>query len=141
MDKTQHHRTTVAENVRWGLWYGIAMACGYSAIVILIFLARGPTPFVHNGVSIVSTIAVYAVGGTLGGLILGLLRPLTRHLLGVLLTAMPVSAPLWGGILVATRGVPWGWNENTWITFAILTCFFGPLFGLVNWSQNRKSKS
>jgi hypothetical protein len=117
------------------------MACVYSAIAILLFLVRGPKAFVHNGVTLVSTIVVYAIGGILGGLILGLLRPLTRYLFGVLLIAIPVSAPLFGGILVATRGVPWEWSRKTWITFAICTCFFGPFFGFINWRQNRKSKS
>ena len=132
-------RTSLAENIEWGLWYGVAMACAYSAIAILLFLIRGPRAFIHNGISLVSTIAVYLIGGILGGLMLGALRPLTRYFLGVLLVAIPVSAPLFGGILVATKGVPWQWSEKTWITFVIATCFFGPFFGFISWRQNRKS--
>ena len=77
MRPANHHKTTLSENLEWGLWYGCAMAAAYSAIAILLFLLRGPKPFVHNGVSLLSTIAVYAIGGILGGFILGLLRPLT----------------------------------------------------------------
>lgn len=138
---TPQHETNITTNLEWGLWYGVAMACAYSAIAILLFVVRGPRAFVHNGVSLASTIAVYAIGGILGGLILGLLRPLTRYLFGVLLAAIAVSAPLFGGILVATRGVPWEWSQKTWITFTIATCVFGPLFGFINWRQNRKPKA
>jgi hypothetical protein len=131
-------QTTVLDNIRWGLWYGIFMAVLLSALAALILLTRGTGPFSKNVVSLGTAIAIYAIGGVLGGAILGLLRPLTRYFIGVLLISIPVSLPIFAGSLLAFKGSPWSWDRITWITIAMLTFVIAPFFGIVIWFQNRR---
>ena len=113
------------------------MGCFYSAFGLLIFSARGSTPFTNRGVSFGTTIAAYMIGGTLGGCILGLLRPITRYVLGAMLAAIPVAFPLFAGILLAMKGFPTGWSERTWISLLVLTCLIAPLFRASSWYRNK----
>jgi hypothetical protein len=135
--RQERTKSSVTENVKWGLWYGVFMGCFYSAFGLLILVSRGSAPFANRGISFGTTIAAYMVGGTLGGCILGLLRPITRYVLGAMLAAIPVSLPLFAGLLVAMSGSPTEWDENTWITLVGLTCVIAPFFGFLTWYRNK----
>lgn len=126
-------KTSLSENVKWGLGWGVFMACFYSAFAVLILLTRGPQAFTSKGASFTGMISVYIVGGILAGGILGMLRPITRHFLGAVVAAIPVSVPPSGGLLIAIRGAPLQWSRNTWLALVVLTCIIAPIFGAATW--------
>ena len=130
-------RTSLSENVKWGLGWGVFMGCFYSAFAVLILFTRGPQAFSSKGASFAGMIAVYIIGGIVAGCFLGILRPITRYFVGALIAAILVSVPPFAGLLMATSGTPLQWSRNTWLTLILLTCIVAPIFGGATWYRAR----
>src|SRR5436190_5839394 len=69
-------RNQLANNIRWGLRFGLTLAVLFSVYVGLLVVLEIKRPFENNHIRPLALIAAYFVGGTLGGLIVGLARPL-----------------------------------------------------------------
>ena len=92
-------------NIGWGVLYGLLFATLYSAAAVLIYLFRGSEPFEANEVTLGSTVAVYFLGGILGGAIIGLLLPWTRWRIGSVIAGLPGC--LGFGLLVSGPITKW----------------------------------
>ena len=84
---------SIRQNVRWGWGWGVWMGTCYAVIGAVITLVRGPTAFRQFGLSPVFAIVLYLAEGLFAGLVVGLLRPLTRWAVGASLVGILAIAP------------------------------------------------
>jgi hypothetical protein len=75
-----------------GLELGLAMAGIYCAYAVVLFVARGASPFERNGTTLFEALAAYLASGAAGGLLYGALYPLRRSLAGQLLIGVAIAA-------------------------------------------------
>jgi hypothetical protein len=107
----------------------------YSAWVLLVFLVRGNAPFEHHRVSLLGSIGMYFVAGTLAGLVLGVLLPLTRWVLGAAVVSFIVAFVVW---FVIGRSISDGEPLIATVkTSAVLGAAFGLPMGVGFWYQDR----
>ena len=65
-------------NVRWGARAGLLYAAFLSAFVLIAYLITGGQSIASVGLSLPVVLLFYAAAGLLGGVVLGLCRPLLR---------------------------------------------------------------
>jgi hypothetical protein len=120
----------VGANLRWGIGWGIGLAAIYSVIALPLGLLRGCG--LRIGGESFSTgriILIYFGGGILGGLTLGLLRPLTRTKPGAAIVGALVAFPLsYMMVLFLDKSA-----GRELLTASLLALILGPLFGLKSW--------
>jgi hypothetical protein len=87
-------------DLRWGLAWGIGLAIFFSAYVAVLFLLDriGTDDPSMRGRDFQLVIAAYFGGGSLGGLIAGLLRPASRWPLGAMAMGILVAFPAYWAI-------------------------------------------
>ena len=114
-----------AANVVWGLYWGSCGAVLYSFVAVLVHLAGWPT----GRASLLATIGAYFLGGAIGGVVLGMLRPITRFGWGAAVTGAIVAVPVWVGGLVAVEG--WTGIDQADLTMVVLiSAISGPICAL-----------
>lgn len=124
LDAVRDYNQPVA-NVVWGLYWGLCGAVFYSLVAVLIHIADGPT----GRTSLGATIEGYFLGGVIGGMALGMLRPITRFGWGAALTGAVVAVPVWMGGLVAVEG--WTRIDQADLQMVVLvSAISGPICGL-----------
>jgi hypothetical protein len=108
-----------------GLVLGLAMAAYYTVIAILIYAFAGSAPFEAYNTSLDEALAAYWIGGLLGGITFGLIKPLARNRLGAVVVGIMVAAPASAAIgFTVDKNVPWQ-------AVAIMAVIFGTIGGLV----------
>ena len=65
-------------------------------------------------------------------MVLGLLRPLAKNLLGAAVVGVAVALPVVTGIVIALYGLPHAWNDDTRLTVVIASLMFG-VGGTIVW--------
>ena len=133
---TMRARTTAAR-VRQGVKYGIVMAAVYSAFAVFVRLSQGPEPFRDGGVSVPSLLLAYFSGGVVAGVLVGLLAPLARRLVGALLLGFIVAMPVMYFIAIAMSPVE-EWDGEAVGVSIVAAAFLGPLCALGVRYVNRK---
>lgn len=68
---------TLLRNLLWGARTGLVFGCLFAGLALLVFLIGGQATFAILQTSFEKTVVGYLVGGVCGGVITGLLRPLT----------------------------------------------------------------
>ena len=120
--------TSVWRNVAWGVGWGLVLAAILLIAASLVYLAA----FIGAasvGLSFWRLVLVYLGGGLLGGLVVGLLRPLTRSHLGAALVGVVAAVPVGVGVRLLRNGLaPWS-DKDTWA----LAIFALALGGVVGW--------
>jgi hypothetical protein len=94
--------------LRWGLSHTLRAAVAYSAFVVILALARGTTQL--GRLSLLDLIAIYWILGVVGGLVLGILKPLLAWKLGAFAVGALVGYVVYGGIALALsreEAMPW----------------------------------
>jgi len=128
---------TTAARVRQGVKYGIVMAAVYSAFAVFVRLSQGPEPFRDGGVSVPSLLLAYFSGGVVAGVLVGLLAPLARRLVGALLLGFIVAMPVMYFITIAMSPVE-EWDGEAVGVSMVASAFLGPLCALGVRYVNRK---
>lgn len=100
-----NRKSTLSGNLAWGLKYGLGLAALFSILVSVLALIRGSDWNPTHQVSTRSLILGYAVAGVLGGLVVGLLRPLTTHRLGATLVGMLAGVFAYSAVALAMDGM------------------------------------
>ena len=95
----------VAHDMWRGARYGGAFGAALSIWAALVYLIGGRTAFAEKGVSLAGLVALYLLNGVAGGVLVGLVRPLTRSLPGMILTAMLVAVPVAVAIRLMASGL------------------------------------
>lgn len=137
----QRHKSSLAEDVRWGMGYGIFMAGFYSVIAVVSLLIHGVAPLSQFSTALGSAVLFYFASGVLGGVILGILRPLTQNVFGAMLAAIPIALVALTGAWVVAEGSPLYWNRDRWKEVVFFALIVGPFFGAVRWYSVRARKN
>ena len=108
----------IQTNVKWGVKRGLTLALIFVAIASVAFIIGGEQSFAQRGVRFSDLIGFYLLGGLLGGLALGLLRPLARTKIGIVVISMAIAFTVWSAFLAAFVGI------SRLQVFDFLTLFF-----------------
>ena len=113
----------IGDDIFWGLALGLGMAMLCSIAAVGVYLRRGAAPFDQYGITLVTALGAYWVGGAVGGAVLGLLRPLTRSRVGAVFAGIVVAIPVATAIAVAL-------DDISWTTIFIWSVIFGTIGGI-----------
>jgi hypothetical protein len=91
-------------NLRWGVLNGLAGAAAFSALLVILAILRGSTNYEQYGTTTWGIVSSYFAAGLVAGIALGILRPITKHWLGILVTAILCSICIYGAVGYAADG-------------------------------------
>jgi len=114
------HLANLLKNLKWGLRWGLTMAVGFTVIGVVATIGASLDATPRNDPSLLSLVGFYFLAGTVGGLLLGLLRPITRYKVGAMAvgTALAaVSISLLARIYVVTDG--WTLVDTILVAFTV----------------------
>jgi hypothetical protein len=98
-------KPTLLGNLAWGLSYGVGLAVLFSLLVGVLAMLRGSDWNPTYQVSTRSVAFGYGVAGVLGGLLVGLLRPIATGRFGGMLVGILTGAFVYSAIMIAVDGV------------------------------------
>jgi hypothetical protein len=98
-------KPTFLGNLAWGLRYGVAFAVLFSLLVGVLAILRGSDWNSTYQVSTLSVVLGYCIAGVLGGLLVGLLRPIATGRFGGTIVGMLTGAFVFSAIMIAADGI------------------------------------
>jgi hypothetical protein len=113
--------------------YGLGGGITFAAWVTILFLFRGTEPFDEQGVNFASVVVFYLVGGATGGLVAGILWPLTKWRAGACLVGLLVAFVVSIGLMYLLAGNPLSWDIAVILTILIMTVIYGLYIGYQLW--------
>ena len=121
---------TIINNLKWGVRWGLIIAIAFTGIAVVVTVIAGPDP--RGGPSVLSFISFYFLGGTVGGLLVGLLRPLIAHKAGAIFVGTIVAAAVLSLLdyLFVSKD---HWQTVDTELVAILSLIGGPVTTLMIW--------
>lgn len=119
-----------------GLLLGLAVATGLSVYVVVAYLVTDGDILSGYGVSLLTVIATYYLGGMVGGLIVGLLSPFYRTWYGAMLLGWLAVIPLYS--VVTFADAPGELLTNI-PDVLIISGLVGPLVGLFVWLFEKRA--
>lgn len=128
-----YRRQQLLGNLKWGVGYGLIFAVLFSLIVIVQYLLAGPGVAASRGIPVVAAIGAYFGGGIIGGVLLGLLRPLTRWRLGSAVVGIITCLPLSVAFALAFEGRPSNWSVEMVAAGIIVAVLIGGMSGYQWW--------
>ena len=135
-DSTPPFARRIVRDTKFTVVAGLLFGAILSALALLVFVFKGSWPFEHFQISPVRAISTYLLVGGLAGLLIGLVLPLTRWMLGAALVAFVAAFAMWFVL---------GWSINpddhlleTMKTSLILGAAFGLPMGIGFWYQRRR---
>lgn len=111
---------SLREDTLWGVRRGLALACLYSAYVIVMAGMQRSAQLDAYGANVYELLLIYFVGGLVGGAVIGALRPLNSTAAGGTFIGALASIPFWVGTLMLFAGVPTRWDKGDWVVLSIL---------------------
>ena len=126
---------TLRANLRWGLLWAAWIVAGFSLIPLAIYAVRGDEPFRQRGVTLGTVLLSYVAAGAMGGVTIGLLRPLSASRIGGAIVGNLVAFMVFvvGGIWY--YGFPQHWEAGDWVVVAGLSVIFGTYLGITAWEK------
>lgn len=119
----------LGRNVRWGLTQGVVFAVIACVTVTLFEIPRWQM-YREQAWLVMGIYFASAIGA---GAIVGVLRPLTRHLIGAMLVGIVAAIPF--GLVGSTISGSTSLKHIDWTFIAIIALPCGPLAGAIRWSQ------
>lgn len=123
------NRSSLKRDLRWGTTGGLSIAVVYCVWVLIIYMLRGSDPFEQAGVSLPMVLITYLGVGLVSGMVVGLLRPLTRWTVGAYAVGLAAGVPFGLGLVVCIQGSPDRWDWATWMGLPILILISGLVIG------------
>lgn len=123
-------------NIFWGLKWGLVFATGFSLIALAMTVLTGGEVINNQGVSLAASIALYWSGGVFGGIVLGLLRPLTRTRVGAALVGVIIMVPVELAIGLLLIGPISTWSRPEWVGLIFGAIFMGGAGGYLYWEPH-----
>lgn len=125
----------VARNMRWGAALGLGCSVIFVTYIAILRVVRGPHAFTQYGVTFKTTVLIYVVGGLGGGMILGLVRPLTRRRSGGILTGILIATFAYGAVGIGLDGWVTRWDVGNWVALLLLGLGVGAYGGNRFWEE------
>jgi hypothetical protein len=88
------------------------------------------------GLPISIVIAVYAIYGLIGGILLGLLRPLTNRMIGAAIVGWLLAFGVYAGFSISMGYPPWRWNWFYSLLLAVAALIVGGSGGVAHWRRH-----
>ena len=126
-------RISYRSNIFWCVVYGLGGGMAFTVWVTILFLLRGTEPFDKQGVSFAAVVLFYLVGGATGGVIAGVLWPLTKWRAGAYLVGLLVALVVSTGLMFLLEGNPLSWGIAVILTILIMTVIYGLYIGYQIW--------
>jgi hypothetical protein len=117
-----------------GLVMGLTGGSLFSLFALVAYMVRGPASFERIGIPMGSVVGLYLICGLAGGLLLGLLLPLTVLRWGAALVGILVALPLYAG-----AGLLLG--DFNWRLSLVLAAIIGGVVGFRAWEPVPKGES
>lgn len=128
--------TIMLRDLFWGLKWGLLFALFFSIAASLMNAVSGGAIAEQQGVSLLSSIAIYVCGGLLGGSVLGLLRPMTRRRAGASVVGFFVMMVVGTATALIILGPLPTWDEGDWIGVIITAVLLGAPGGYMYWEPH-----
>jgi hypothetical protein len=125
----------MAANLRWGLGWGLAYAILYSLVAIGLNLLSGGATAEAYELSIWAIIGTYFATGIMGGILVGLLRPLLTSVWGAMLVGVMIAFPVLVGFGTALYGLPNQWEPALLRELTYAAVVSGTVGGYLQWHQ------
>ncbi len=123
----------LGSHVLMGLGLGLAIATGFAIWITFLRLSAGARPFDRLDTTYSATVALYYAGGSVGGLVIGLLWPLRRWPWGSALLGMLGVFPLYFGVELTKSRPSEAWTVDNLATSAFLAFLVGGALGIWVW--------
>jgi hypothetical protein len=138
-DRSTVGQWTLAKNIAWGTKWGLSAALLSVAWTTLVRLASGTQPFDEVGLSYGTAIAAYSAFGVLGGILLGLFRPLTVTRLGSAIIGWLLAFVVYTGFITLQGMPPWRWGSFMLTIVLLVSLLVGATAGIVHWKRAKAS--
>jgi hypothetical protein len=125
----------MGSDIRWGISGAMFIAGVYSAWVMAVYVFRGSEPFSRVGMTLPLVVVTYLAVGFVAGLIVGLLRPLTRWKAGAYVVGLVAALFGGAGIVAALRGPPTTWDFDEWLVLPIVALGAAWVIGSELWKH------
>jgi len=121
------------KNLKWGLRWGLTIAVGFTAIGLIGSIGGLIDPTAKTGPSIVSLVGFYFLAGVCGGLLLGLLRPITKYKVGAMFVGTAVFALCLALLDYIYYAATDGWKPVDTLLIALVSILCGPVGTWMIW--------
>jgi hypothetical protein len=120
---------------------GLKIASVYCAYVTVLYLLTGAQAFEDMGVTLPAILAVYLLGGVVGGGVVGLLLPIAQSsLVGAIMIGVFGMIPVVTGVAISIDGFP-PWNSDTTEAIVFISLILGAYGGyLLRASLQRRAR-
>ncbi|SRR6266498_1785612 len=126
---------TLLRNLQWGFVRAFIVAAGFSGIVAIQYLLKGPKFLEKYGVDLTGLFSYYWFAALVIGVVLGLLRPITRYRSGAILTGVIVGLIGYGAASILMFGFPRSWASEIWVIAGSGGLFTGVYAGNHFWEE------
>lgn len=137
--KRSRRRRGNGGSMSWGLGWGIALACGFSALLLFACLFLGAirlvvadAPPVLESLRVTRLVPAYFLGSILSGLLFGALRSRLRSSGGAVVIGIVAALPFFLTLRLMLLGAT-GWSGWDWAGLAASTIIWGSALGLFAW--------
>jgi hypothetical protein len=121
----------VGRDARWGLKWGIGFSIALTLYATALYIVLGSEPFDRVGVPPGTTIGFYVVTSMTAGLVVALLRPLTRSRGGSMLVGTIAAIPGSFALNLTFFRAVSRWSMGDWFQFGLTAVMFGVALGYV----------
>ncbi len=134
-------RKTLGHDVRWGVMHGAAIAGGYSAFACVMFAIRGPRLVAVYHLSLGGFIGLYFLAGILGGILVGVLKPIAKWHLGAVALGAIVAMPVYLCTAWVLGDHPASWSGSQWFFNLSFILVIGGYAGDRFWTPAPRTKN
>lgn len=129
----RRNTSSILRDIVHAVRVGAIFATVLSGIVLLIYWIDGPQRFLEKGLTPGIVIGLYFFGAITGGIVFGLLRPVTERRV----SAAVVGAIAFSPMLFATCAIVWGnpaaWDPGLWAGWVIASVVLGGGYTYIWW--------
>ncbi len=111
---------------------GFLFGC-FNLMFVLTVQLLGGHGLAKNGVNVWEAAAIYLLGGTAAGGLVGAMLPLLRWRAGAAVVGVVAALPIFTGVGIALDGSPVRWPDGTWFAVAAGAILVGGGIAITNW--------
>ena len=126
----------VSRNLLTGISLGLAVATGFTAWVTFLRLAAGTVGFDKLGTTYRDVVRVYYGAGLVGGLLMGLVWPIRRSVVGSALIGVLGIFPLYYGFAIQRSPRSEWLSAESLVTACVLSVVVGSSLGAGAWLRD-----
>ncbi len=131
-------RSSIAPDIKWGLGWGLWMAGGFAVLGSALFVMQSGASGRPSRFSFPLVILGYFAMGVVGGLLLGVFRPLTQRRIGATILGIIIGIAVYSIAGFIALGEKKFLSPPGLGSALILGTIIGGLFGHNSWARNRR---